>query len=138
MRKLTFIAAGAMAAGLILGACGGSKDKPVNLISDAPDTIVSTTAKPTTTTTTAPPTTTTTAPPPTTTTTAPPATAPPTTAAYVPPPAYVPPAPAPAPAPSASYANCTEARAAGVTPLYRGQPGYAPKLDRDNDGVACE
>nr|WP_159110207.1 MULTISPECIES: excalibur calcium-binding domain-containing protein [unclassified Dietzia] len=20
----------------------------------------------------------------------------------------------------------------------RGEPGYAPKLDRDNDGVACE
>ena len=37
-----------------------------------------------------------------------------------------------------SYANCSEARAAGVTPLYRGDPGYAQHLDRDNDGVACE
>jgi Excalibur calcium-binding domain len=39
---------------------------------------------------------------------------------------------------SGSYANCTEARAAGVTPLHRGQPGYSPALDRDGDGVACE
>ena len=38
----------------------------------------------------------------------------------------------------ASYANCTEARAAGPTPIYRGQPGYASHLDRDSDGVACE
>ena len=36
------------------------------------------------------------------------------------------------------YANCTEARAAGVTPIHRGEPGYSRKLDRDNDGVACE
>jgi hypothetical protein len=36
------------------------------------------------------------------------------------------------------YANCTEARSAGDTPLYRGDPGYRPQLDRDDDGVACE
>ncbi|MED0670579.1 thermonuclease family protein [Aneurinibacillus aneurinilyticus] len=36
------------------------------------------------------------------------------------------------------YKNCTEARAAGVTPIYEGQPGYSRKLDRDGDGVACE
>lgn len=36
------------------------------------------------------------------------------------------------------YKNCTQARAAGVTPIYRGQPGYAKHLDRDNDGIACE
>ena len=59
------------------------------------------------------------------------------------------PAPAPAPAPQAApapqtprpqvgYKNCTEARNAGVTPIYRGQAGYAPHLDRDNDGIACE
>ena len=36
------------------------------------------------------------------------------------------------------YKNCSEARAAGVTPLYEGDPGYAPHLDRDNDGVGCE
>ncbi len=39
---------------------------------------------------------------------------------------------------SAYYKNCTEARAAGVTPLYEGEPGYSTKLDRDRDGVACE
>ncbi len=36
------------------------------------------------------------------------------------------------------YANCSEARAAGAAPLYRGDPGYRSALDRDNDGVACE
>ncbi|MFH9661158.1 excalibur calcium-binding domain-containing protein [Streptomyces sp. NPDC017248] len=36
------------------------------------------------------------------------------------------------------YANCTEARAAGVTPLHTGDPGYDGHLDRDGDGVACE
>jgi Excalibur calcium-binding domain/Protein of unknown function (DUF1524) len=36
------------------------------------------------------------------------------------------------------YANCTAARAAGVTPLLRGAPGYRPALDRDDDGIACE
>jgi endonuclease YncB( thermonuclease family) len=36
------------------------------------------------------------------------------------------------------YRNCAEARAAGAAPIYRGQPGYRPGLDRDNDGVACE
>jgi hypothetical protein len=40
--------------------------------------------------------------------------------------------------PSAYYANCSEVRAAGAAPLYRGQPGYSSKLDRDGDGVACE
>ncbi len=39
---------------------------------------------------------------------------------------------------SVSYANCTEVRAAGADPIYRGQPGYSSKLDRDGDGVACE
>ncbi|MDC5699041.1 excalibur calcium-binding domain-containing protein [Intrasporangium calvum] len=36
------------------------------------------------------------------------------------------------------YANCDAARAAGVAPLYVGEPGYRSGLDRDNDGVACE
>jgi endonuclease YncB( thermonuclease family) len=36
------------------------------------------------------------------------------------------------------YASCADARAAGVTPLRRGDPGYGSHLDRDNDGVACE
>lgn len=39
---------------------------------------------------------------------------------------------------SRTYRNCAEARAAGVAPIYRGQPGYADHLDRDGDGVACE
>lgn len=36
------------------------------------------------------------------------------------------------------YVNCDAARAAGVAPIYRGQPGYALHLDRDRDGIACE
>ena len=44
----------------------------------------------------------------------------------------------PLPAIVVVYANCTDARAAGVTPLYRGEPGYRDALDRDHDGVACE
>jgi len=39
---------------------------------------------------------------------------------------------------SASFANCTAARAAGAAPVRRGQPGYGPHLDRDGDGVGCE
>jgi len=37
-----------------------------------------------------------------------------------------------------TYRNCAIARAAGAAPVYRGQPGYATWLDRDNDGVGCE
>jgi len=52
-------------------------------------------------------------------------------------------APAPAPAqpvaPSTvSFANCTEARAAGAAPVRRGDPGYGKHLDRDGDGIGCE
>ncbi|MFF3844319.1 excalibur calcium-binding domain-containing protein [Streptomyces sp. NPDC002328] len=36
------------------------------------------------------------------------------------------------------YANCSAARAAGAAPLHTGDPGYAPHLDRDGDGSACE
>lgn len=39
---------------------------------------------------------------------------------------------------SVYYRNCAEARAAGAAPIYRGQAGYRPELDRDGDGVACE
>jgi len=47
--------------------------------------------------------------------------------------------PAPAPSPSTkSYKNCTAVRAAGAAPIYRGQPGYASHLDRDDDGIGCE
>jgi Excalibur calcium-binding domain len=56
--------------------------------------------------------------------------APATTAAAPPPPSTA--------TSSAYYANCTEARAAGVAPLHEGEPGYRAALDRDHDGVACE
>lgn len=36
------------------------------------------------------------------------------------------------------FRNCREARAAGYAPMYRGQPGYRPEMDGDNDGIACE
>lgn len=36
------------------------------------------------------------------------------------------------------YRNCDAARAAGAAPVYYGQAGYRPALDRDNDGIACE
>lgn len=36
------------------------------------------------------------------------------------------------------FRNCAEARAAGAAPIRYGEPGYAPHLDRDGDGVACE
>jgi hypothetical protein len=49
---------------------------------------------------------------------------------------------APSPQPLApagrSFRNCAEARAAGAAPVRRGDAGYAPHLDRDNDGVGCE
>jgi Excalibur calcium-binding domain len=69
--------------------------------------------------------------------------APPAPKPVVPAPAPKPVAPpkpvVPAPAPPASYyGNCSAARAAGAAPLYAGQPGYRPGLDRDKDGVACE
>jgi len=44
-----------------------------------------------------------------------------------------------APAPVTTYyPNCAAARAAGVAPIYEGQPGYGTHLDRDRDGIACE
>ena len=39
---------------------------------------------------------------------------------------------------TAYYGNCSQARAAGVTPLHVGDPGYGRHLDRDGDGTACE
>jgi len=44
----------------------------------------------------------------------------------------------PAPARERAFASCAAAHAAGVAPIRRGEPGYAPHLDRDDDGVACE
>jgi hypothetical protein len=45
-----------------------------------------------------------------------------------------------APLASASppYANCKEAHKDGRYDIPRGDPAYAPKLDRDDDGIACE
>jgi hypothetical protein len=36
------------------------------------------------------------------------------------------------------YENCDAVRAAGAAPIHAGDPGYAPHLDRDGDGVGCE
>jgi len=36
------------------------------------------------------------------------------------------------------YRNCDSARAAGATPIHRGEPGYRAGLDADRDGIACE
>ena len=39
----------------------------------------------------------------------------------------------------AYYKNCAAAWDAGVAPLHEGDDGYeAPRLDRDQDGIACE
>lgn len=86
--------------------------------------------------------TTTEAPPPAPVTTEAPPPPPPTTEAPPPPAPPAPrvaavPSPEPAPAP-AYYKNCAAARAAGAAPLYIGDPGYRPALDRDGDGIACE
>lgn len=37
-----------------------------------------------------------------------------------------------------AFPNCSAARAAGAAPVRRGDPGYGPHLDRDDDGVGCE
>ncbi|MGA1798672.1 excalibur calcium-binding domain-containing protein [Sphingomonas sp. 4RDLI-65] len=36
------------------------------------------------------------------------------------------------------YPGCNSVREAGKAPLYRGEPGYRPEMDGDNDGIACE
>jgi hypothetical protein len=36
------------------------------------------------------------------------------------------------------FANCSAALAQGVTDIPRSSLLYCPKLDRDNDGIACE
>lgn len=62
------------------------------------------------------------------------------TQAAPPPPRRDPPPRPPAERPQGDvrFRNCREARAAGRENIRRGQPGYRPALDRDNDGVACE
>ena len=39
---------------------------------------------------------------------------------------------------SGPYRNCTEAHRDGRYNIPKGDPAYQPKLDRDNDGIACE
>lgn len=39
---------------------------------------------------------------------------------------------------SRPFRNCREARAADAAPVRVGDPGYAPRLDRDGDGIGCE
>ena len=39
---------------------------------------------------------------------------------------------------TASFANCTEVRAAGRAPIRQGEPGFEPKFDRDGDGIGCD
>jgi hypothetical protein len=65
------------------------------------------------------------------------ATPPPAAPAPEPPPASAPAPPAPV-APGASYANCSEVKAAGAAPILAGQPGFSPSFDGDGDGVGCE
>lgn len=36
------------------------------------------------------------------------------------------------------YNSCKEAARYADTPLYKGESGYSTRLDRDNDGVACD
>lgn len=62
----------------------------------------------------------------------------PVTRATVPPTTRAPVTAAPTTVAGTYYANCTAARNAGAAPVRRGDPGYAPHLDRDNDGVGCE
>jgi hypothetical protein len=40
--------------------------------------------------------------------------------------------------PAAPFASCSEAWAAGAAPVHVGDTGYAPHLDGDGDGIACE
>jgi hypothetical protein len=44
----------------------------------------------------------------------------------------------PAAAVSLPFQNCTEAASVGVYNIPAGTPGYAPRLDRDNDGFGCD
>jgi len=39
---------------------------------------------------------------------------------------------------SRSRMNCTQLRAAGLSPVRRGSPYYHADLDRDGDGIGCE
>lgn len=106
----------AMAALLAFAGCAAQDDVPHD---PAPVEDMLPFAATTTVPVTEPPTVATTSPPPAPTTTAKPATTvPATTGTY--------------------YGSCDDVRAAGAAPLRRGEPGYRPGLDRDNDGIACD
>jgi len=36
------------------------------------------------------------------------------------------------------FRSCKDARTAGYSDMKRGELGYSPNLDRDNDRIACE
>ena len=36
------------------------------------------------------------------------------------------------------FRSCKAAKAAGYSNMKKGEPGYSPNLDRDNDRIACE
>lgn len=38
----------------------------------------------------------------------------------------------------AAFPSCAVAREVGLAPSHRGEPGYWARLDRDEDGIACE
>jgi hypothetical protein len=38
----------------------------------------------------------------------------------------------------AAAPNCAAARAVGLAPARKGEPGYCASHDRDGDGIACE
>jgi len=38
----------------------------------------------------------------------------------------------------ASVLNCDAVREYGLAPARKGQPGYWPMHDADNDGIACD
>lgn len=144
------ITAVALAAGLLLQACGSSEPTTPRSFASAPTstTVASTSPMPTATT--------------TTTTSATPTTVVPVVPAQVPVPttrvAVKTVAPQGLVAPptakkqtanaggsgstggggSVYYKNCTAVRNAGKAPILRGQPGYASHLDRDGDGIGCE
>ncbi|MBY0521000.1 MAG: excalibur calcium-binding domain-containing protein [Sphingomonas sp.] len=36
------------------------------------------------------------------------------------------------------WGGCNDARLAGTSPIYQGEPGYREDMDGDGDGIACE
>lgn len=40
--------------------------------------------------------------------------------------------------PGYQFPGCDAVRAQGLDPLERGEPGFAPHMDGDGDGIACE